>query len=405
MNAPATDAPAALRRRLDYAGPAIFSYGFRPFFLGAAVWAALSIVLWLPQYFGEMSLPTAFAPLDWHIHEMIYGYVAAAVAGFLLTAIPNWTGRLPVNGYPLASLFALWAMGRVAIAGAAIWGAWLAAVIDIAFLAILAAVAAAEIIAGRNWRNLRVLVVLGVLIAGNITFHVEAIRLGGANYGVRIGIAALTGLIMLVGGRIVPSFTRNWLTRNNPGRLPQIFSRFDVATLVASALALAFWVALPHAVISGILLMVAGLLQAVRHLRWAGDRTFADRLVLVLHVAYAFVPIGFFLSAAAILWPAHWPVSAGIHAWTAGAVGLMTLAVMTRASLGHTGQELVASLPTQLIYLCAFVAAVARIVAAFAPSIALFHIAAIAWLLAFGGFAVLFGPLLLRRPPVWADRT
>ena len=94
------NAPAALRRRLEYAGPAIFSYGFRPFFLGAAVWAALSVALWLPQYFGEMSLPTALSPLDWHIHEMIYGYVAAAVAGFLLTAIPNWTGRLPVNGYP-----------------------------------------------------------------------------------------------------------------------------------------------------------------------------------------------------------------------------------------------------------------------------------------------------------------
>ena len=100
--------PAALQRRLEYAGPAIFSYGFRPFFLGGAAWAALSVALWLPQYFGEMSLPTAFNPLDWHIHEMIYGYVAATITGFLLTAIPNWTGRLPVNGYPLAGLFALW---------------------------------------------------------------------------------------------------------------------------------------------------------------------------------------------------------------------------------------------------------------------------------------------------------
>ena len=87
-------APAALRRRLDYVGPALFSYGFRPFFLGGAIWAALSIMLWLPQYFGELALPTAFSPLDWHIHEMIYGYVAAVIAGFLLTAIPNWTGRL-----------------------------------------------------------------------------------------------------------------------------------------------------------------------------------------------------------------------------------------------------------------------------------------------------------------------
>src|SRR6185437_1956495 len=98
--------PTSLRRRREYAGPAIFSYGFRPFFFGAAVWAALAVILWLLQYFGLMSLPTAFTPVDWHIHEMIYGYVAASVAGFLLTAIPNWTGRLPVNGSPLATLFA-----------------------------------------------------------------------------------------------------------------------------------------------------------------------------------------------------------------------------------------------------------------------------------------------------------
>ena len=397
--------PAALRRRLEYAGPPIFSYGFRPFFLGGAAWAALAMVLWLPQYFGDMSLPTAFTPLDWHIHEMIYGYVAATIAGFLLTAIPNWTGRLPVNGYPLVGLFSLWLLGRVAIACSAICGAWPAAVIDVAFLVVFAAVALGEIIAGKNWRNLRVLIVLGVLIAGNVTFHVETIRYGAADYGVRIGIAALIGLIMLVGGRIVPSFTHNWLARNNPGRLPQAFSRFDAVTLGASALALAAWIGLPQSATSGILLMIAGLLQAIRHLRWAGDRTFGDRLVLVLHVAYAFVPIGFLLSGAAILSPATWPASAGVHAWTAGAVGLMTLAVMTRASLGHTGQQLIASAPTQMIYLCALLAALARIAAAFAPSAALLYAAATAWFLAFGGFAVFFGPLLIGRPPVWTGRT
>jgi uncharacterized protein involved in response to NO len=342
------NAPAALRRRLEYAGPALFSYGFRPFFLGAAAWAALAIALWLPQCFGHLKLPTAFGPLDWHIHEMIYGYVAAAVAGFLLTAIPNWTGRLPVNGYPLAALFALWLLGRIAIAGSAICGVLLAAVVDVSFLLVFAAVAFGEIVAGRNWRNLRVLIVLGVLIAGNIVFHAEVIRSGSADYGIRIGIGALIGLIMLVGGRIVPSFTHNWLVRNNPGRLPQPFSRFDGATIGASALALVCWIALPQFIVSGILLIIAGLLQTVRHVRWAGDRTLADRLVLVLHVAYAFVPLGFLLVGAAVLWPAIFPTSAGLHAWMAGAVGLMTLAVMTRASLGHTGQELVASLPTQI---------------------------------------------------------
>jgi uncharacterized protein involved in response to NO len=398
-------APAALRRRLDYVGPAIFSYGFRPFFLGAALWAALSIVLWLPQYFGDLALPTAFSPLDWHIHEMIYGYVAAAIAGFLLTAIPNWTGRLPVNGYPLASLFALWLVGRMAIAGSAICGAWLAAVVDVAFLATFAAVAIGEIIAGRNWHNLRVLFVLGVLIAGNIVFHIEAIRYGAADYGIRIGIAALIGLIMLVGGRIVPSFTHNWLARNNPGRLPQPFSRYDAATIGVSALALMLWIALPQSGVSAMVLLIAGVLQAIRHLRWAGDRTLTDRLVLVLHVAYAFVPIGFLLIGAAILWPSIWPTSAGIHAWSAGAVGLMTLAVMTRASLGHTGQPLVAAAPTQAIYACAFIAALTRIIAAFEPSAALLYAAGFTWFLAFAGFVVFFGPLLAGRPPIWSGRT
>jgi uncharacterized protein involved in response to NO len=393
-----------LRRRLEYSGPALFSYGFRPFFLGAAVWAALAVALWIPQYFGHLKLPTAFAPLDWHIHEMIYGYVAATIAGFLLTAIPNWTGRLPVNGYPLAALFALWLLGRLAIAGSAICGLLIAAVVDVAFLLILAGVAINEIVAGRNWRNLRVLIVIGVLILGNVVFHAEVIRSGSADYGIRIGVGALIGLITLVGGRIVPSFTRNWLVRNNPGRLPQPFSRFDAVTIAASAVALICWIALPQFLASGILLIIAGLLQTARHLRWAGDRTLADRLVLVLHVAYAFVPIGFFLMGAAVLWPAMFPTSAGFHAWMAGAVGLMTLAVMTRASLGHTGQELAASLPTQLIYLCAFIAALSRIIAAFEPSRVLLHVAATAWILAFGGFAVVFGRLLVGHPPVWDTR-
>ena len=399
-----TDIPAALRRRREYAGPAVLSYGFRPLFLGGAGWAALAIVLWLPQYFGELLLPTAFAPLDWHIHEMIFGYLAAIVAGFLLTAIPNWTGRLPVNGYPLAALAGLWLAGRVAVATSAIIGAELAALIDVAFLIALASVAVREIVAGKNWRNLRVLVMLVVLIAGNIVFHAEAILWGSANYGTRIGIAAMVSLIMLIGGRVVPSFTRNWLVRVNPGRVPQPFARFDAVALMASVVTLVCWILFPQHTVTGVLLMSAGFLQVARLSRWAGDRTLADRLVLVLHVAYVFVPLGFLLVGAAALWPAEWPTSAGLHAWTAGAFALMPLAVMTRASLGHSGQDLVASAPTQIIYLCALVAALSRIWAAFEPSFLLLHVSALAWVAAFGGFAAIYGPLLLGRPPAWAAR-
>ena len=314
------------------------------------------------------------------------------------------TAQAQPASYPLAGLFALWFAGRVAILGSAIWGAWLAAAIDVAFLVLLAAAVTREIVAGNNKRHLRILVLLGVLIAGNIVFHLEAIWYGSAEYGTRLGIAAIVALISLVGGRIVPSFTHNWLARSNPGRLPVSFSRFDAVAIGGSVLALVSWIVLPQSIISGAMLIIAGLLQAVRLLRWAGDRTLADRLVLVLHVAYAFVPIGFLLLGAAILWPADWPVSAGLHTWMAGAAGLMTLAVMTRASLAHTGCKLVASRPTQLIYLCALVAALVRIFAAFEPSSALLHIAAFAWVLAFGGFAAVYGPLLMGRAPVWAER-
>jgi uncharacterized protein involved in response to NO len=392
-----TGTTPALRRRLEYEGPAVFSYGFRPFFLAGALWAVVGVLLWMPQYFGELSLPNVFSPLEWHIHEMIYGYMAAVLAGFLLTAIPNWTGRLPVNGCPLAGLAALWLAGRVAVACSAILGAAVTAVIDVAFLVTLAAVAIREIVAGKNWRNLRVLGALGILIAGNVVFHGEALWRGSVDYGIRLGIAGVIMLITLIAGRIVPSFTHNWLVRKTPGRLPRPFSQFDALALTASAAALAAWIVLPQYAPSGVLLMIAGLLHATRLARWAGDRTFADRLVLILHIAYAFVPVGFLLLGAAILWPSVWPASAGLHAWTTGAVGLMTLAVMTRATLGHTGRELIASTSTQAIYLCAFVAALVRILAAFEPSSALLHAAAFAWFAAFGGFAVMFGPLLLGK--------
>lgn len=391
--------PASLARRRAYSGPALFSYGFRPFFLGGAVWAAIAIILWVLQYSGVLGIPAAFAPLDWHIHEMLFGYVAAVIAGFLLTAIPNWTGRLPISGAPLAALATLWLAGRIAILASGTLGPALVAAIDLSFLLTLAAVAAREIVAGRNWRNLRVLAILGVFIASNALFHLEAQTYGAGNYGIRLGLAAIIVLIMLIGGRIVPSFTHSWLARQGGGRLPAPFSRFDAVCLGTSALALALWVAWLSGSAVGALLMLAGALHFARLARWAGDRTFADRLVLILHVGYLFVPIGFVLLGAAMLWPASVPSSAGIHAWTVGAIGIMTLAVMTRASLGHTGQRLTATPATQLIYAFALLAAATRIIGAFEPSIALMYVAALAWVAAFAGFCVVYGPLLLSRPP------
>jgi len=395
-------APAALQRRRDYAGPALFAYGFRPFFLAAGLWAAFGILLWLPQYLGLVTLPTAFGPLDWHIHEMLYGYVAAAVAGFLLTAIPNWTGRLPVSGWPLAALAALWLAGRIAILSSAAIGGIAAAAIDVSFLLTLAAVAGREIVAGKNWRNLRVLIVIGVLALGNIVFHAEVLTQGSADYGIRIAIGAAILLISLVGGRIVPSFTNNWLARNNPGRLPVPFSRYDMATMALSALALLSWVAAPMHVATGGLLIAAGLAQGLRLARWAGDRTFADRLVLVLHVAYFFVPLGFLLVGVAAF-TAVVPPSAGIHAWTAGAIGLMTLAVMTRATLGHTGQALHAGPATQVIYVCVLIGALLRVCAAVHGSLVLLEAGGALWTAGFAAYVLVYAPLLVMRKPAWAQ--
>ena len=305
---------------------------------------------------------------------------------------------------PLAALTAIWLSGRVAILLSVQLGIIAAGLIDIAFLTTLAAVAAREIVAGRNWRNLRVLAVLGVLIAGNIVFHAEVYAYGMADYGIRIGIGAVILLISIVGGRVVPSFTRNWLARQETGRLPAPFSRFDVATIAVTAASLAAWIALPNYVVTGLALIAAATMQSVRLARWAGDRTTSDRLVLVLHVGYAFVPIGFALLGLSHLNPSLVPASAGIHAWTAGAFGMMTLAVMTRASLGHTGQPLAAGPGTQAIYLFAFCAAMLRIIAAFNGSTMLIELASAAWVAAFGGFALLYGPLLARKKPVWAER-
>src|SRR6202166_1907253 len=381
-------------RLRDYRGPVLLSYGFRPFFLFGAIYAGLAVLVWLPIFNGELELLTTFSPVDWHVHEMLYGYVPAVVTGFLLTAIPNWTGRLPIQGRPLVTLVAAWVAGRVSVTFSAEIGWLLAAIIDVSFLVLVVAATAREIVTGKNWRNLRVVGLVTLLLAGNIAFHVEAHVQGTAEYGARIGIATIVLLIVVIGGRIIPSFTRNWLARENPGRLPVPFARFDVAVIGVTAATLALWTVQPIGRLTAAALAITGVLNIVRLARWAGDRTWRDRLVLILHVGYAFVPLGFLLASAAALDIVA--ASAGVHAWTVGAAGTMTLAVMTRASLGHTGNALTASVVTQTIYTAIVIAALARIWSALEParSELLLHITAFAWCVAFFGFAGSFGPML-----------
>jgi uncharacterized protein involved in response to NO len=378
----------------NYQGPALFSYGFRPFFLLGSIYAGLAILVWLPVFMGELTLTTAFLPRDWHVHEMLFGFLPAVITGFLFTAIPNWTGRLPLRGRRLMVLVALWVAGRVCVTFSAHTGWFAAMLVDTSFLLLVAAATAREIIAGRKWHNLSVVATIIVLFAGNLGFHLEAHFNGAADVSIRLGIAVVILLISLIGGRIIPSFTRNWLVKQKPGRLPVPFARFDMLTVAVGVIALLSWIVSPNVTGTGLLLALAGVLHLIRLGRWAGYRCLRERLLLILHIGYAFVPVGFLLSACGAFGIV--PAGAGIHAWMAGAAGVMTLAVMSRATLGHTGQALTASVATQAIYAFIIVAAVARICAILEPaqSEPLLHVAALAWAAAFLGFAVCYGPAL-----------
>ncbi|HLC09186.1 MAG TPA: NnrS family protein, partial [Methyloceanibacter sp.] len=345
-----------------------------------------------------LQLAEGYGALAWHAHEMLFGYASAVVAGFLLTAVPNWTGRLPVSGPRLMLLFLLWCAGRVAFLATGGVGPLPAVVIDSLFLPCLLFTMGREIVAGRNWRNLKPLVLVGLLAAANIGFHAEVLLTGAPNVASRVGIAALVGLIMLIGGRIVPSFTHSFLSRTTRSpQLPASFGLADTSALLVSAAALLTWIAAPVSMVTGILFAAAAIVQAWRLWRWKGAHTWRQPLVLILHLGYAFVPIGFLLGAISILQPGTLAGTAALHAWTVGAVGTMTLAVMTRATRGHTGHDLNASKLTVVIYATIVAAALLRIGAGFFPEsyLVLIEIAGAAWIAAFILFLVEYAPMLL----------
>ncbi|HTY70474.1 MAG TPA: NnrS family protein [Alphaproteobacteria bacterium] len=398
--------PAVLRvvttpipRYRAHRGPALLSAGFRPFFLLSAMWAALAVPVWLCVFSGRAGLPTLLSPLVWHAHEMVFGYGAATVAGFLLTAIPNWTGRMPLQGGPLALLVALWAGGRVAVLLSAHLGAVQTAVLDLAFPAAFLGVVGREILAGRNWRNLPMVGALGLLFLGNLLVHFEACGIASlAELGNRLGIATLLVLISLVGGRIIPSFTRNWLTKHRPGVAPPAeFGRIDRAGLAIAAIALAIWIIAPDAPPAPWAELAAGLALGTRLMRWRGAAVLAEPLLWVLHLGYGWLALGLILLALDGLVPVL-PQTTALHALTVGAVGTMTLAVMTRATLGHTGQALTAGRGTTAIYVLVTLAAVVRLLAPFAGEhyLSALSLAGAAWSSAFGLFAVLYFGALAR---------
>jgi uncharacterized protein involved in response to NO len=389
----------------QWTGPAVFSFGFRPFFLFGAIWAAVVMLVWILMLTGTVMLPTLFDPVSWHAHEFLFGYLGAITAGFLLTAVPNWTGRLPVVGWQLAALFGLWAAGRVAIATSAIWPLGWAASVDLAFPIALAGILLREVIAGKNWRNLVVLFLLVAFAQANLLFHVDAARgnIAAHGTGLRSGVAAVVMMIAVIGGRVIPSFTRNWLVRQKSDRLPvPPMQRFDKAVLLVAVLALGTWVVAPDHMVSGFGLLVIGVLHGLRLLRWQGVQTFAEPLLWILHVGYAFVPLGAILAGAAVLWPNVVPAIAAQHLWMAGAFGVMTMAMMTRATLGHTGQSLHAGRATLVIYLSLIGSIFARITAVIwvGSAMTIYLLSGALWIGAFLGFAIVYGPYLMKPKPL-----
>jgi uncharacterized protein involved in response to NO len=386
-------------------GPALLSYGYRPFFLLAAVWAALVMVVWILVLSGLIGWTAAFDPVSWHAHSLLFGYSTAVIAGFLMTAVPNWTGRFPIVGWPLAGLVALWLIGRLVVTLGFGLPAMVIAAIDLAFPVVFAVAIGREIVAGRNWRNLKVLALLTLLIVADLLFHIEAAQGGYAagGLGARLALATLILLITLIGGRIVPSFTRNWLAQRRSAQLPAQADRGDDVCMTITIVALLAWTVLPDHAITGALCLLAGIANVWRLLRWCGFLTMSEPLIWVLHAGFLFVALGFFSVAADVLGVVALGPAAK-HAWMAGAVGLMTLAVMSRASLGHGGYPLSAGKGAAFLYLSLIVGVIARVGAGMFPQASwLLHVAACGWILAFGGFVVLFWPVLVH-PKLQARR-
>lgn len=375
-----------------------FSRGFKPFFLASAILAALAAPLWALSFTGRPAFPGEAVTLDWHAHELIFGYCGGVIAGFALTAVPNWTGRLPVSGRPLMGLFTLWLAGRLGLLAAPAIGALASAMLDIAFLAALAGYLINELIAGRNMRNLPVAGLVSMLALANLAWHACNIAEWDLGPAQRAGLAAVSALITLIGGRVTPSFTHNWLMRAGRKRDMPSTTPLDKIAIALTAAALVVWIAAPESVAAGALLLAAGLSLALRMSRWHGWRTGAEPLVTILHIGYLWLAVAFVLLGLAALTPDLVEPQMALHGLTAGAIGTMTLAIMTRASLGHTGADLTADKATVAIYLLATVGAALRTFAAAASDSypLLIGTGATLWSGAFALFAVSYGPRLLR---------
>ena len=380
----------------NYRGPAFFSYGFRPFFLGAALFAGVVIPVWILVFAGVGHSGFLYPARDWHVHEMVFGFLPAVITGFLLTAIPNWTDRPPIRGYELMLLFTMWLAGRLLIAIPG-FTPLISAIIDAGFLIAVAGLVWREIVAAKSWSRTPMGILISLYAGANILFHLGALSVTSTDLPERMGLSLVMMLLVLIGGRVIPNFTEEFLADSDRSERPAPFSYYDGLSILLVGTAIVTWIVQPHSMTAGWMFAMAGLVNFGRLVRWYGWVTWREPLVLILHFGYGWYALSLLVLGGSIL-GIGLPIEDAMHAFTTGAVGTMTLAIMTRASLGHTGRPRHAGLLTVFIYMLVNLGAVLRV---FGPitnvsTNLVLGAAAVSWSGAYLLFAVVYGRFLLR---------
>lgn len=380
----------------------VLTYGFRPFFLLAGIYAVAPMAAWLLSYAGVFGLPGSLGGSLWHGHEMVFGFAAAAITGFLLTAVPSWTGTERVQGVRLGLIAGVWAVGRIAWWLADVLPPAVVAVLDLALFPLLLAMIAPPILRARRPRNYPVPLVLVGLLVANLLVHLAVLGVISTSVrtGLYLGVYLVVLLVVLVGGRITPAFTANArasagpLRSSSPNAAPS--AALAVAAFAAVAVALGADLTAPQSLPAAIAAFAAALILAVRLATWRGTSTWRQPILWVLHVAYAWVVLGLLLLGLAQL--DRIPPTAALHALTSGAIGTMVLAVMSRAALGHTGRPLVTPRPVVLAYGLVILGAALRTVG---PILAgsgyrlWITVGGVLWTLGYAIFVVAYAPILL----------
>ena len=382
-----------LQARPPLTGLAPFALGFRPFFLAAGLYAVLMMALWLLVLRGSLHLGS-LSPLVWHGHEMLFGFAIAVIAGFLLTAAQNWTGIRTPSGPPLAALFLLWLAGRLSflVPGLPVGGV---ALIDLLFLPVLALTLARPIMKAKQLNNAPFPILLGALAAANGLVHLEALgwTTATASLGLHLAAYVVVTIMVMMGGRVIPSFTDNKL-RTRARRWKTIEWLVPAVTLGALAAALFA----PDSIVTALLAALAAAVHIIRLAGWYTGKLWSVPLLWILHLGYAWIALGFALLAASAA-GVEAATSGALHAFTAGGIGVLTLGMMARVSLGHTGRMLEPAPLMTLAFVAINLAALIRVGAPlFFPEAhaQIMVLAGLLWMIAFGLFAAIYSPILLR---------